>query len=93
MLEVGSDRFQHPTSNLQHPMSAQLKPLGILKSYVGGQTQVSVEANQTVREIMRALNIPSDLVALVMVNDQPQSKEYRAQDGDVITLIAVVGGG
>jgi sulfur carrier protein ThiS len=74
-------------------MSAQLKPLGILKSYVGGQTQVSVEANQTVREIMRALNIPSDLVALVMVNDQPQSKEYRAQDGDVITLIAVVGGG
>jgi len=74
-------------------MSAQLKLHGILKSYVGGQNQVEVDAGNTVRDTMRALNIPSDLVALVMVNDQPQSKEYRVQDDDVITLVAVVGGG
>ncbi|MBI5651493.1 MAG: MoaD/ThiS family protein [Chloroflexi bacterium] len=74
-------------------MPAQIKLLGILKSYVGGQSQVEVDAGNTVRETLCARNIPSDLVALVMVNDQPQAKEYRVQDGDVITLIAVVGGG
>ncbi len=73
-------------------MSATLQALGILKSYVGNN-QVNVDAGITVREMLRALNIPSDVVALVVVNDVPQSKEYRVQDGDVIKLLAVVGGG
>jgi molybdopterin converting factor small subunit len=42
---------------------------------------------------MRALNIPPDVVALVLVNDTQQSKDYRVQDGDVVKLLAVVGGG
>jgi sulfur carrier protein ThiS len=74
-------------------MTAQIKVLGIVKSYLGGKNEIAVEAGNTVRETMRALNIPPDVVALVLVNDAPQSKEYRVQDGDVIKLIAVVGGG
>lgn len=74
-------------------MSATLHALGIIKSYTGGKNEIAVEAGNTVRETMRALNIPPEVVALVLVNDAPQSKEYRVQDDDVIKLIAVVGGG
>ncbi|MCX7837881.1 MAG: MoaD/ThiS family protein [Anaerolineae bacterium] len=74
-------------------MSAHLHALGIIKSYIGGKTEIEVEAGNTVRETLRALNIPSEVVALVVVNDVPQSKEYRVQEGDVVKLIAVVGGG
>lgn len=74
-------------------MPAHLYPLGIIKSYIGGKTEIEIEAAQTVRETLRALNIPSDIVALVVVNDVPQSKDYCVQEGDVIKLIAVVGGG
>lgn len=74
-------------------MTAQIKLLGILKSYVGNQSQIEVNAGNTVRETMRALNIPSELVALVLVNNTPQTKEYCLQAGDVVMLMAVVGGG
>ena len=74
-------------------MSAQIKALGIIKSYLGGKNEIAIEAGNTVRETMRALNIPPEIVALVLVNDAQQSKDYRVQDGDVVKLLAVVGGG
>lgn len=74
-------------------MSAYLHALGIIKSYIGGKTPIEIEAGGTVRETLRALNIPPEIVALVVVNDVPQSKEYRVQEGDVVKVIAVVGGG
>ena len=74
-------------------MSAQIKALGIIKSYIGGKNEIVIEAGNTVRETMQSLNIPPDVVALVLVNDAPQSKEYCVQDGDVVKLLAVVGGG
>jgi len=74
-------------------MSAQIKLVGILKSYVGGKSEVMVASGKTIRESITALGIPSDIVALVTVNNTQQSKDYVAQEGDVITLLAVVGGG
>jgi sulfur carrier protein ThiS len=74
-------------------MSAQIRPVGTLKSYIGGQTEVAVDAGRTVRETMTALGIPPEIVALVLVNDAQQAKDYVLQDDDVIKLIAVVGGG
>ncbi|MBI5030449.1 MAG: MoaD/ThiS family protein [Chloroflexi bacterium] len=74
-------------------MSAEIKAVGIIKSYLGDKSSIGVEAGRTVRETMRALNIPSEMVALVLVNDQPQSKDYVVQEGDTIKLLAVVGGG
>jgi sulfur carrier protein ThiS len=74
-------------------MSAQIKALGIIKSYLGGKNEIVVDAGNTVRETMCALNIPPDVVALVLVNDAQQSKDYRVRDGDVVKLLAVVGGG
>lgn len=74
-------------------MPAYLHALGIIKSYISGNAPIEIEAGSTVRETLRALNIPPEIVALVVVNDVPQSKEYRVQEGDVVKVIAVVGGG
>jgi len=74
-------------------MTINLKPYGILKSYVNGQAEVSLPAGQTIRQALASLGIPSDVVALVVVNDQQQDKDYLLQDGDVVKLMAVIGGG
>jgi sulfur carrier protein ThiS len=74
-------------------MAATIKPIGTLKSYIGGQTEVSVDAGRTVRETLKTLDIPPEIVALVMVNDAQQPKDYVVQDEDVVKLIAVMGGG
>jgi sulfur carrier protein ThiS len=74
-------------------MTACIHPFGILKSYTGGQTAVTVKAGRTVREVVTDVGIPPDIVALVTVNDEPQTRDYCLQDGDDVKLIAVVGGG
>ena len=74
-------------------MPAHIKPAGALKSYIGGKTKVTVEAGRTVREAITALGIPPEIVAMVLVNDAQQPKDYILQDEDVVRLIMVVGGG
>jgi sulfur carrier protein ThiS len=74
-------------------MPATIRPIGMLKTYLGGQSEVAVEPGRTVREILAALGIPSALVAGALLNDVLQSKDYCVQEGDVIKLIAVIGGG
>ena len=60
-------------------MSVLVKPIGMLKSYIGGQALVSVEASRTVREVVTTLSMPPKIVALVLVNDAQQSKDYILQ--------------
>ena len=74
-------------------MSALIKPIGTLKSYIGGQAEIAVEAGRTVREAVKTLGMPPEIIALVLVNDAQQSKDYCLQDGDTVKLAAVVGGG
>lgn len=45
------------------------------------------------RETLSALNIPPEVIALVVVNEQQQSKDYVIQEGDVVRVLAVIGGG
>jgi sulfur carrier protein ThiS len=54
---------------------------------------VTVEAGRTVHEAIAALGIPPEIVALVMVNEEQQPKDYVLQDGDAVRLLAVIGGG
>jgi len=60
---------------------------------VGGQAEVQVEAGRTVRETLAALGIVPEVVALVVVNEEQKSKDYMIQEGDVIRVLAVIGGG
>jgi sulfur carrier protein ThiS len=64
-----------------------------LKSYIGDVQETEVEAGSSIRQALINLGINPDLVAGVFVNDEQQSKEYVLQDGDMVKLLAVIGGG
>lgn len=74
-------------------MSVMFRPVGMLKSYVGGQDVVAIEAGISVREALMTLGIPPELVALVVVNEEQESKDYILQDGDSVRVMALMGGG
>jgi sulfur carrier protein ThiS len=74
-------------------MTAYIKPLGMLKSYNAGLPLIDAEPGVSVRETLRKLAIPEELVALVMVNNFPKDKDYIVHDGDVVQIMAVLGGG
>ncbi len=78
-------------------MAVQIKPAGLLKSYTGEQAIITIETselgNKSVRDILLALNIPSGMVAMVLVNGVLQEKDYISRDGDVIQLVPLIGGG
>ena len=74
-------------------MSAKLRPIGHLKSLVNGQEELDVETGSTVRATLEKAGIRSELVALVMVNDEQRDKDYIVQEGDTVKVMAVIGGG
>jgi len=65
----------------------------MLKSYIGELKETTVEAGNSVRDTLASLGIDPQLVAGVFVNDEQQTKDYILQDGDVVKLLAVIGGG
>ena len=74
-------------------MSATIRPLGMLKAYIGERKEASVDDGISVREALKAIGINPDLVAGVFVNEEQQNKDYILQAGDVVKLLAVIGGG
>jgi sulfur carrier protein ThiS len=74
-------------------MTATIRPYGMLKSYIDGAPEIAVEAGRTIRQALLDLGLPPEVVALVLVNDEQQSKDYVLQDGDTVKLMAIVGGG
>jgi sulfur carrier protein ThiS len=74
-------------------MTVIFRPVGVLKSYIGDQKEITVEAGRTIRETMLSFDMPPEIAALVMVNDEQQSKDYVLKEGDIVKLIAVIGGG
>ena len=74
-------------------MAVTIRPLGMLKTYIGELKETSVEAGLSVRETLNLIGINPDLVAGVFVNEELQTKDYILQDGDIVKLLAVIGGG
>ena len=75
-------------------MVVTIRPTGLLKTYASEQSSITMDcAGITIRECLVKLKIPSELVAVVMVNGILQDKDYVTQDQDVIQLIPLVGGG
>jgi sulfur carrier protein ThiS len=60
---------------------------------VGGKAEIQVETGRTVRATLATLGIVPEVVALVVVNEEQRSKDYVIQEGDVIRVLAVIGGG
>ena len=75
-------------------MSVTLRPIGHLNSLVNDQVDISVPSGISVREALALIKIPSELVALVVVNGvHTTDKGTILNDGDVVKLMAVIGGG
>jgi sulfur carrier protein ThiS len=74
-------------------MPAYIRPIGVLKSFIGDKPEAIVEAGRTLRQAIAELGIPVESVAMVLVNDNPQPKDYVLQEGDVARLIMAVSGG
>jgi len=67
---------------------------GLLKRYIGDrETPILTEEGQTVAEVLEALGISSGLMAIVLINGRQELKNYILQDGDVVELVPLVGGG
>jgi sulfur carrier protein ThiS len=71
----------------------EISPLGVLRRYAEGREPLSVEAGRTVYQLLEELGIPSDLVAVVMVNGRQELKSYPLQEGDQVKLVPLIGGG
>jgi sulfur carrier protein ThiS len=75
-------------------MPVTLRPIGHLKALVNNQTELVVPAGLSVREALRLVHIPPELVALVVINEVHQTdKDTVLQEGDVVKVMAVIGGG
>lgn len=71
-----------------------LRPIGHLKSMVNEQTEISVPSGISVRQALALLKVPSEVVALVVINGvHTTDKDTILNDGDVVKLMAVIGGG
>ncbi len=74
-------------------MAAILKPIGALARHSGGRPSIAIESGITVREALSRAGIAPELVALVLVNQEHQRKDYIVREGDIIEVFAVMGGG
>jgi sulfur carrier protein ThiS len=74
-------------------MTASIRLSDSLKNLLGSEGLFTIEAGHSVREAIVSLGINPDLVAVVSVGDEMQSKDYLIQEGDTVRLLAVIGGG
>ncbi len=74
-------------------MTIKIVVVGLLKNYTEGKSNYDLPVGLTIKDIVKTLKIPNELVAGVFVNDKAQSKNYLPLDGDTVKLIAVIGGG
>ena len=66
---------------------------GMLTHYVGGRARLEREAGASVAETLRALGIPTELVAMALVDNRQVPKDTRPPDGSTLTLLPLIGGG
>ena len=66
---------------------------GMLTQYVGGQARLECQAGATVAETLRALGVPSELVAIALVDNRQVAKDAIPPDGATLTLLPLIGGG
>jgi sulfur carrier protein ThiS len=74
-------------------MSSLLRFSGHLKEFTGGRAEIAVEPGRSIRAALTEIGVRPETVALVVVNEAHSDKDYILQDGDVVRIIAVIGGG
>jgi sulfur carrier protein ThiS len=74
-------------------MTATLRLGASLKNLLGSKGEYTVAPGRNVRETLISLGIKPELIAMVTVDNEMQTKDYLIQEGDTVMLMAVIGGG
>lgn len=74
-------------------MAQVIRLTGILKDFTAGKDTIPAAAGQTILDALKSAGIPTELVALALVNGRQQPKDYVLQPDDEVTLFTVMGGG
>ena len=74
-------------------MPATLRLSGALRNFNGGKSELQVVPGRTVREIIAGLGIVPETIAVVVVNQEQQAKDYTVREGDDVLVMAIIGGG
>lgn len=74
-------------------MTAILRLGDSLKAMLGKASEYTVDPGSSVRDALVLLGIKPELVAMVSVGGDIQTKDYVIREGDVIKIMAVIGGG
>lgn len=74
-------------------MTTILRVSGSLQAYVNGKKELFIEPGHTIRDTLASLGILPEAVAVVSVNEELQAKDYIIQEGDIVRIMAVIGGG
>lgn len=69
-------------------------PVGLLRDYAAASGDYHLPcAEATIKELLQHLDIPSELVAVVLVNGHQRPKTHRLTENDVVKLVPLMGGG
>ena len=71
----------------------RIVPTGMLKEYVKGREVIAVDVGASIKEMLAALGIPSEMVAIAVVDGRQCFKEFVPEEGATVTLLPLVGGG
>jgi molybdopterin converting factor small subunit len=76
----------------------ELRLFGELRSYVkdlrlGEAYFIEVEGNYTIDDLMQNLEIPSEIVKIILVNGRSCDVSYRLKDNDRLALFPPIAGG
>ena len=75
-------------------MSVTVIPVGLLRNYTTEPQPIILDcAGDAIEELLEQLAIPSELVAIVLVNGLQRPKSYHLAGEDVVKLIPLIGGG
>lgn len=74
-------------------MIITVKLFATLREYNKKEFQYEVKLGVTIKDVILALDLPIDDVAIMMVNGRSKKMEYELMADDVLALFPPVGGG
>jgi len=78
-------------------MKIKVKLYTILKKYAKGKVfkddTINLHKDTTLQGLSRCLSIPENIGIIFLVNDSPQSKEFRLSEGEEVKMFTLICGG
>ncbi len=77
-------------------MVVRVRLTGTLPSLLkrdAAEVMAEVEQGSTLVDVMRAINVPPQVVMIYQVNGKVQRSDFQPEDGDEVVVIPAVAGG